>query len=59
MDPDRLHARAREQRANPIVYGIVRILFQPDLMVDVQIAQVRSGEIATLQIIPHFPIKAF
>jgi glycerol-3-phosphate dehydrogenase (NAD(P)+) len=29
MDPDRLHARAREQRANPIVYGIVRILFQP------------------------------
>jgi glycerol-3-phosphate dehydrogenase (NAD(P)+) len=29
MDPDRLHARAREQRANPIAYGIVRILFQP------------------------------
>jgi 1-acyl-sn-glycerol-3-phosphate acyltransferase len=29
MDPDRLHARAREQRANPIVYGIVRLLFQP------------------------------
>jgi glycerol-3-phosphate dehydrogenase (NAD(P)+) len=29
MDHERLHARAREQRANPIVYGIVRILFQP------------------------------
>jgi glycerol-3-phosphate dehydrogenase (NAD(P)+) len=29
MDPDRLHARAREHKANPIVYGIIRILFQP------------------------------
>lgn len=28
MDHDRLHRRAREQRANPIVYGIVRVLFQ-------------------------------
>jgi glycerol-3-phosphate dehydrogenase (NAD(P)+) len=29
MDQERLHTRAREQRANLIVYGIVRILFQP------------------------------
>jgi 1-acyl-sn-glycerol-3-phosphate acyltransferase len=29
MDHDRLHRRAREQGANPIVYGIVRLLFQP------------------------------
>jgi glycerol-3-phosphate dehydrogenase (NAD(P)+) len=29
MDHERLHRRAREHGANPIVYGIVRILFQP------------------------------
>jgi 1-acyl-sn-glycerol-3-phosphate acyltransferase len=29
MDHDRLHRRAREQGANPIVYAIVRALFQP------------------------------
>ena len=29
MDHDRLHKRAREKGANPIVYGIVRGLFQP------------------------------
>jgi len=29
MDHERLHRRAREQGANPIVYGIVRLLFQP------------------------------
>jgi 1-acyl-sn-glycerol-3-phosphate acyltransferase len=29
MDHDRLHKRAREHGANPIIYGIVRILFQP------------------------------
>ena len=29
MDNDRLHRRAREHRANPIVYAIVRLLFQP------------------------------
>src|SRR5579859_3536849 len=29
MDQDRLHRRAREHRANPIVYAIVRLLFQP------------------------------
>jgi 1-acyl-sn-glycerol-3-phosphate acyltransferase len=29
MDHERLHKRAREHRANPIVYGLVRILFQP------------------------------
>jgi 1-acyl-sn-glycerol-3-phosphate acyltransferase len=29
MDHDRLHRRAREKGANPIVYGIVRLLFQP------------------------------
>src|SRR5580692_11062818 len=29
MDLDALHRRAREQGANPIVYGIVRLLFQP------------------------------
>src|ERR1700735_292090 len=29
MDHARLHRRAREHGANPIVYGIVRILFQP------------------------------
>ena len=29
MDHDRLHRRAREKGANPIVYAIVRLLFQP------------------------------
>jgi glycerol-3-phosphate dehydrogenase (NAD(P)+) len=29
MDHDRLHRRAREQGANPIVYGIVRAVLQP------------------------------
>jgi 1-acyl-sn-glycerol-3-phosphate acyltransferase len=29
MDHDRLHRRAREQGANPIVYGIVRMILQP------------------------------
>jgi glycerol-3-phosphate dehydrogenase (NAD(P)+) len=29
MDHDRLHKRAREQGANPIVYGIVRLVLQP------------------------------
>jgi len=29
MDHDRLHRRARERGANPLVYGIVRLLFQP------------------------------
>ncbi len=29
MDHDRLHRRAREKGANPIVYGIVRLTFQP------------------------------
>ncbi len=29
MDHDRLHRRAREQGANPIVYGIVRLVLQP------------------------------
>ena len=29
MDNDRLHRRAREHRANPFVYAIVRLLFQP------------------------------
>jgi glycerol-3-phosphate dehydrogenase (NAD(P)+) len=29
MDYDRLHRRAREQGANPIVYAIVRAIFQP------------------------------
>ncbi len=29
MDHDRLHQRARERGANPVVYAIVRILFQP------------------------------
>ncbi|MEA2213761.1 MAG: glycerol-3-phosphate dehydrogenase [Solirubrobacteraceae bacterium] len=29
MDQDRLHKRAREQGANPIVYGIVRMILQP------------------------------
>ncbi len=29
MDHDRLHKRAREQGANPIVYWIVRVTFQP------------------------------
>jgi glycerol-3-phosphate dehydrogenase (NAD(P)+) len=28
-DHERLHRRAREQGANPIIYGIVRVLFQP------------------------------
>jgi glycerol-3-phosphate dehydrogenase (NAD(P)+) len=29
MDHDRLHRRAREQGANPIIYGIVRLVLQP------------------------------
>ena len=29
MDHERLHRRAREHRANPVAYGIVRVLFQP------------------------------
>jgi glycerol-3-phosphate dehydrogenase (NAD(P)+) len=29
MDHDRLHKRAREQGANPVVYGIVRAVLQP------------------------------
>ena len=29
MDHDRLHRRAREQGANPIIYWIVRLTFQP------------------------------
>ena len=29
MDYDRLHRRARERGANPIVYAIVRAIFQP------------------------------
>ncbi len=29
MDHDRLHRRAREHGANPIIYGIVRLVFQP------------------------------
>jgi glycerol-3-phosphate dehydrogenase (NAD(P)+) len=29
MDYERLHRRARERGANPIVYAIVRVLFQP------------------------------
>ena len=29
MDHDRLHQRAREHRANPIIYGFVRVTFQP------------------------------
>ncbi len=29
MNHERLHTRARERRANPIVLGIVRLLFQP------------------------------
>jgi len=29
MDHDRLHQRAREQGANPIIYGFVRVTFQP------------------------------
>ena len=33
MDPDRLHQRARARRANPIVYGIVRVTFQAFFLV--------------------------
>jgi 1-acyl-sn-glycerol-3-phosphate acyltransferase len=33
MDLDRLHTRAREKGANPIVYGIVRGLFQPFFLI--------------------------
>jgi glycerol-3-phosphate dehydrogenase (NAD(P)+) len=29
MDHDRLHRRARERGANPVIYAIVRLLFQP------------------------------
>ncbi|HET9105083.1 MAG TPA: 1-acylglycerol-3-phosphate O-acyltransferase [Solirubrobacteraceae bacterium] len=29
MDHDRLHQRAREHRANPLIYGFVRVTFQP------------------------------
>ncbi|HEX8975401.1 MAG TPA: 1-acylglycerol-3-phosphate O-acyltransferase [Solirubrobacteraceae bacterium] len=33
MDHDRLHRRAREQGANPIVYALVRAILQPFFMV--------------------------
>jgi glycerol-3-phosphate dehydrogenase (NAD(P)+) len=29
MDHDRLHRRARDQGANPIIYAIVRMVLQP------------------------------
>jgi glycerol-3-phosphate dehydrogenase (NAD(P)+) len=33
MDHDRLHKRAREQGANPLVYGIVRAVLQPFFLI--------------------------
>jgi len=51
MDHERLHRRAREQGANPIVYGIVRLLFQPFFQIYFRMARIgrehipRSGPV--------------
>src|SRR5947209_18205359 len=51
MDHDRLHRRAREQGANPILYWIVRLSFQPFFRLYFRLARIgrehipRSGPV--------------
>ena len=40
MEHESLHRRARERGANPIVYGIVRILFQPFFRIYFRMARI-------------------